>query len=58
MPPVPAPDAAIPGPANGPSITIRIPKFSGRIYFSYGQKLVFKLATGGLVQAPRGAPGT
>jgi hypothetical protein len=49
-PPTPAPDAAIPGPAAGQSKTIRIPKFSGRIYFSYGQKLVFKLATGGLVQ--------
>ncbi|MFE5618907.1 glycoside hydrolase family 64 protein [Streptomyces sp. NPDC056470] len=48
--PVPAPDAAIPGPARGQSMTIRLPKFSGRIYFSYGQKLVFKLATGGLVQ--------
>ncbi|MGH9061672.1 MAG: beta-1,3-glucanase family protein, partial [Acidimicrobiales bacterium] len=49
-PPIPAPDAAIAGPANGASITITIPRFSGRIYFSYGQKLVFKLATGGLVQ--------
>jgi hypothetical protein len=49
-PPTPAPDAAIPGPAAGQSLTIRIPKFSGRIYFSYGQKLVFKLTTGGLVQ--------
>ncbi|MFJ8086557.1 glycoside hydrolase family 64 protein [Streptomyces sp. NPDC096205] len=49
-PPIPAPDAAIPGPAAGQSRTIRIPKLSGRIYFSYGQKLVFKLATGGLVQ--------
>ncbi|MGW7431723.1 glycoside hydrolase family 64 protein [Streptomyces sp. NPDC054861] len=48
--PVPAPDAAIAGPGNGGSMTIRLPKFSGRIYFSYGQKLVFKLATGGLVQ--------
>ncbi|MFB7405793.1 glycoside hydrolase family 64 protein [Streptomyces sp. NPDC056202] len=48
--PIPAPDAAIAGPANGGSMTIRLPKFSGRIYFSYGQKLVFKLATGGLVQ--------
>ncbi len=47
---MPAPDAAIPGPANGQTKTIRIPKFSGRIYFSYGQKLVFKLTTGGLVQ--------
>ncbi|MFE6334783.1 glycoside hydrolase family 64 protein [Streptomyces sp. NPDC057798] len=50
-PPVPAPDASIPGPAAGQSRTISIPKLAGgRIYFSYGQKLVFKLATGGLVQ--------
>lgn len=49
-PPVPAPDASIAGPGPGQSMTIQIPKFSGRIYFSYGQKLVFKLATGGLVQ--------
>jgi hypothetical protein len=49
-PPTPAPDASIPGPANGGSLTIRMPKFSGRLYFSYGQKLVFKLTTGGLVQ--------
>jgi len=27
-----------------------MPQFSGRIYFSYGQKIVFKLTTGGLVQ--------
>lgn len=49
-PPTPAPDASIPGPAAGQSRTLQIPKFSGRIYFSYGQKLVFKLTTGGLVQ--------
>ncbi|MDQ0846887.1 glycoside hydrolase family 64 protein [Streptomyces sp. V1I6] len=49
-PPTPAPDASIAGPASGRSVTIRMPKFSGRIYFSYGQKLVFKLTTGGLVQ--------
>ncbi|MGC0379439.1 glycoside hydrolase family 64 protein [Streptomyces sp. SAI-229] len=49
-PPTPAPDASITGPAAGRSTTIRVPKFSGRIYFSYGQKLVFKLTTGGLVQ--------
>ncbi len=49
-PPAPAPDAAITGPANGKSMTLRMPKFSGRVYFSYGQKLVFKLALGGLVQ--------
>ncbi|MFE5731089.1 glycoside hydrolase family 64 protein [Streptomyces sp. NPDC056528] len=45
-----APDASITGPANGKSMTIRLPKFSGRVYFSYGQKLNFKVATGGLVQ--------
>ncbi|MBK3572385.1 sugar hydrolase [Streptomyces sp. MBT65] len=49
-PPTPAPDASIAGPGAGQSSTIRIPKFSGRLYFSYGQKLVFKLTTGGLVQ--------
>ncbi|MDN3029122.1 glycoside hydrolase family 64 protein [Streptomyces sp. S.PB5] len=49
-PPTPAPDASIAGPATGRSATIRIPKFSGRIYFSYGQKLDFRLTTGGLVQ--------
>ncbi|WP_250402072.1 glycoside hydrolase family 64 protein [Streptomyces cellostaticus] len=49
-PPTPAPDAAIAGPAPGQSRTIRIPRFSGRIYFSYGRKLDFRLTTGGLVQ--------
>ncbi|MFJ2259388.1 glycoside hydrolase family 64 protein [Streptomyces sp. NPDC087844] len=49
-PPTPAPDASIAGPANGQTKTVRMPKFSGRVYFSYGQKLVFKLTTGGLVQ--------
>lgn len=49
-PPTPAPDTSIAGPGNGQSITIQMPKFSGRVYFSYGQKLVFKLTTGGLVQ--------
>ncbi|MEU9991633.1 glycoside hydrolase family 64 protein [Streptomyces sp. NPDC048045] len=49
-PPTPAPDAAIAGPAAGHSTTIRIPKFSGRIYFSYDRKLDFRLTTGGLVQ--------
>ncbi|MFC7792849.1 glycoside hydrolase family 64 protein [Streptomyces cinereoruber] len=48
--PVPAPDASIAGPAAGKSMTIRLPKFSGRVYFSYGRKLDFRLATGGLVQ--------
>ena len=49
-PPTPAPDAAIAGPANGTSLTLRLPKFSGRVYFSYGQKLKFFVTTGGLVQ--------
>lgn len=49
-PPSPAPDASIVGPADGLSMTIRVPKFSGRIYFSYGLKLDFRLTTGGLVQ--------
>lgn len=49
-PPTPAPDASIAGPANGQTKTIRMPKFSGRVYFSVGQKIVFKLTTGGLVQ--------
>ncbi|MFD8077429.1 glycoside hydrolase family 64 protein [Streptomyces sp. NPDC059718] len=49
-PPTPAPDASIAGPANGRSVTIRLPKFSGRVYFSYGRKLDFRLTTGGLVQ--------
>src|SRR5690349_22975528 len=31
-------------------MTIRMPKFSGRLYFSYGRKLDFRLTTGGLVQ--------
>ncbi|MEN8651276.1 glycoside hydrolase family 64 protein [Streptomyces sp. 21So2-11] len=49
-PPTPAPDASIAGPAGGQTRTIQMPKFSGRVYFSYGQKLVFKVTTGGLVQ--------
>lgn len=49
-PPTPAPDASIAGPANGQTKTIRMPKFSGRVYFSIGQKIVFKVSTGGLVQ--------
>ncbi|WP_262701073.1 MULTISPECIES: glycoside hydrolase family 64 protein [Streptomyces] len=49
-PPTPAPDASIAGPANGQSLTIRVPKLSGRVYFSYGQKIDFRLTTGGLVQ--------
>jgi hypothetical protein len=49
-PPIAAPDASIAGPGPGQSLTIQMPKFSGRLYYSFDQKLVFKLATGGLVQ--------
>jgi hypothetical protein len=49
-PPTAAPDASIVGPANGATKIISIPQFSGRIYFSYGQKLKFFVTTGGLVQ--------
>lgn len=49
-PPVAAPDVAIPGPTNGQSVTINIPKLSGRIYFSFGEKLKFFLTPDGLVQ--------
>ncbi|GAB3653251.1 glycoside hydrolase family 64 protein [Streptomyces sparsus] len=48
--PIEAPDASMEGPAAGESMTIQLPKFSGRVYYSYGEKLTFKLATGGLVQ--------
>lgn len=49
-PPVAAPDVSIPGPKNGESVTIKIPKLSGRIYFSLGEKLKFFLTPDGLVQ--------
>jgi hypothetical protein len=49
--PVPAPDVAIAGPKNSGSTTIQIPEnLSGRIYFSFGGKLDFRLTTDGLVQ--------
>lgn len=50
--PIDAPDASIAGPANGQSITIRLPKFSGRVYFSYGQKLDFKVVLDGRLVQP------
>ncbi len=50
IPPSPAPDVSIPGPANGQSITIRIPKLSGRVYFSFGARIRFFLTPTGLVQ--------
>ncbi len=58
-PPVPAPDVAIDGPANGAAKTIQVPKgLSGRMYMSFGDKLDFKLAQdGGLVQPAPWAAG-
>jgi hypothetical protein len=48
--PVPAPDAAVPGPADGQTAVLNLPKLSGRVYFSYGSKLDFRLSAGRLVQ--------
>ncbi|WP_218926047.1 glycoside hydrolase family 64 protein [Xylanimonas oleitrophica] len=50
--PVPAPDASIPGPAQGESITIQMPKLSGRVYFSYGEKLNFQIVLDGRLVQP------
>ncbi|HEY8481979.1 MAG TPA: beta-1,3-glucanase family protein, partial [Spirillospora sp.] len=51
IPPTPAPDVSIGGPANGASKTIRIPRgMSGRVYFSFGEKISFFLTPDGLVQ--------
>jgi hypothetical protein len=51
IPPSPAPDVAIGGPGNGGSTTIQFPRgFSGRVYFSLGEKLKFFLTPDGLVQ--------
>jgi hypothetical protein len=56
--PVPAPDVAIPGPANGAKTTIKVPKgLSGRLYLSFGKKLDFRLTTDGLVQPAPWAAG-
>ena len=50
-PPSPAPDVSIAGAGRGGASTVRVPKnFSGRIYFSYGKKIDFRLTPGGLVQ--------
>ena len=57
-PPSPAPDSAITGPANGGAVTVQVPRgFSGRIYFSFGQKLPFALTPGGLGQPAPWAAG-
>ncbi|MGI5186726.1 beta-1,3-glucanase family protein [Promicromonospora sp. CA-289599] len=50
--PVDAPDAAIAGPAAGQSKTIQLPKMSGRVYFSYGSKLSFKVVNDGRLVQP------
>lgn len=50
--PEPAPDASIAGPANGQDVTIQMPKLSGRVYFSYGSKLDFKIVNDGQLVQP------
>ncbi|BCL17369.1 glycoside hydrolase family 64 protein [Micromonospora sagamiensis] len=58
IPPSPAPDASIPGPGNGGRTTIQFPRgFSGRVYFSFGEKLKFFLTPDGLVQPAPWAAG-
>ncbi len=50
-PPAPAPDVSIPGAGNGGATTVQFPRgFSGRVYFSLGEKLKFFLTPDGLVQ--------
>ncbi len=57
-PPVPAPDVAIPGPGNGASTTVEIPRgLSARLYFSFGDKLKLFLTPDGLVQPAPWADG-
>jgi len=57
-PPSPAPDSAIAGPADGGAVTVQVPRgFSGRVYFSFGQKLPFSLTPDGLVQPAPWAAG-
>jgi hypothetical protein len=51
IPPSPAPDVAIGGPGNGGATTVQFPRgFSGRIYFSFGEKLKLFLTPDGFVQ--------
>ncbi|WP_431934148.1 beta-1,3-glucanase family protein [Micromonospora sp. RP3T] len=58
LPPTPAPDVAIPGPANGGATTLKVPRnISGRVYFAFGAKLTFRLTPDGLVQPAPWAPG-
>ncbi|MGK5684337.1 beta-1,3-glucanase family protein [Actinoplanes sp. URMC 104] len=58
LPPTPAPDVAMAGPANGGSTTIRIPKgLSGRVYMALRDKIKFFLTPDGFVQPAPWAPG-
>jgi hypothetical protein len=58
IPPSPAPDVSIAGAGNGGSTTINFPRgFSGRVYFSFGEKLKFFLTPDGLVQPAPWASG-
>ncbi|MCP2163935.1 glycoside hydrolase family 64 protein [Goodfellowiella coeruleoviolacea] len=58
LPPSPAPDVAITGPANGSATTIQLPiMLSGRVYVSFGEKLKFFLTPDGLVQPAPWAAG-
>ncbi|SCF32468.1 beta-1,3-glucanase family protein [Micromonospora mirobrigensis] len=58
LPPTPAPDVSIPGPALGASTVLKVPRnISGRIYFSFGEKLRFLLTPDGLVQPAPWAAG-
>lgn len=57
-PPSPAPDVSIAGPGNGGAATVQVPRgMSGRVYFSFGQKLHFLLTPDGLVQPAPWAAG-
>jgi hypothetical protein len=58
IPPSPAPDVSIGGPGNGGSTTLRFPRgFSGRVYFSLGERLKFFITPDGLVQPAPWAAG-
>ncbi|GGQ70805.1 glycoside hydrolase family 64 protein [Couchioplanes azureus] len=58
IPPSPAPDVSIAGPGNGGATTVQFPRgFSGRVYFSLGEKLKFFLTPDGLVQPAPWAAG-
>jgi Beta-1,3-glucanase len=57
VPPSPAPDVSIPGPAQGATTTIFVPRMSGRIYLSFGAALPFRLTPDGLVQPAPWVPG-